>query len=216
MKIITPCYPQMNTTSKVSNLQLLAIKVPSVAQFQNRRLPLLKPHTPSHHCQPAFPNLKPFQAELCRGLALTQSIVDCQGRSQTPNLEPQTPNLKPQTPHLIPHSTPPPGSNLSNTLDLLLSPFRFTNASQPLSSPPPSSAASHSLCTCSFFDRYTHYIMVTASAGMCVCVRVCMRACAGARASVIVCIVSFRTETKDSFAALKADISISVAGITRP
>ncbi len=26
MKIITPCYPQANTTSKVSNLQLLAIK----------------------------------------------------------------------------------------------------------------------------------------------------------------------------------------------
>jgi hypothetical protein len=72
MKIITPCYPQANTTSKVSNLQLLAIKT-----------------------------------ELSRGLALAQSIVDF--------------------------------SNMSEVLDRLLSPF-------------------------SFFDRYTHYIMITASA----------------------------------------------------
>jgi hypothetical protein len=74
MKIITPCYPQANTTSKVSNLQLLAIKT-----------------------------------ELSRGLALAQSIVDARG------------------------------SNMSEVLDRLLSPF-------------------------SFFDRYTHYIMITASA----------------------------------------------------
>ena len=74
MKIITPCYPQANTTSKVSNLQLFAIKI-----------------------------------ELSRGLALAQSIVDARG------------------------------SNMAEVLDRLLSPF-------------------------SFFDRYTHYIMITASA----------------------------------------------------
>jgi hypothetical protein len=75
MKIITPCYPQANTTSKVSSLQLLAIKT-----------------------------------ELSRGLAITQSIIDAKG------------------------SVP-----IEHALDRLLSPF-------------------------SFFDRYTHYIMVTASA----------------------------------------------------
>jgi hypothetical protein len=75
MKIITPCYPQANTTSKVSGLQLLAIKT-----------------------------------ELFRGLAITQSIVDAKG------------------------SVP-----IEHALDRLLSPF-------------------------SFFDRYTHFIMVTASA----------------------------------------------------
>lgn len=75
MKIITPCYPQANTTSKVSNLQLLAIKT-----------------------------------ELFRGLAITQSIID--GKGAVP---------------------------AEQALDRLLSPF-------------------------SFFDRYTHYIMITASA----------------------------------------------------
>ncbi len=75
MKIITPCYPQANTTSKVSGLQLLAIKT-----------------------------------ELFRGLAITQSIVDAKG------------------------SVP-----IEQALDRLLSPF-------------------------SFFERYTHFVMVTASA----------------------------------------------------